>query len=622
MCGIVGWIDFEAGLSTQQHVVATMNATIKLRGPDGEGMWYCKNAVLGHRRLAVIDLENGKQPMVFRTSEGSVVITYCGEIYNFMELRRELQAHGHRFRTRSDTEVILQGYLRWGESVVEKLRGMFAFAIWDERKRQLILARDHVGIKPLCYYPTKSGVIFGSEAKAVLAHPLVEPSVGLDGWRQRFVNFKQPGGLIWEGMYEVKPGTLLIVDANGVRERTYWRLQSHEHTDSPEVTVERTQELLEGIVDEQLGADVPVGSMLSGGIDSSLITAMVARRYAVCGQRVASYTVDFFDHAKYFKDTLLQVALDTPFAQEVAAMWNTQHTVVELDSMQLASRHLCRRVIKAYDMSYDGGDYSSSHMLLYERIRKDVTVILEGIGADELFGGYVIFSNLAVLQGKGLPWYIYHPGTHTEMLRILRPEFRQALDMDTYLADSYADAARMVEPVRGESAIEHRRREISYLELMHRMGYQLDYADRFGMAGALEVRVPFCDHRLIEYVYNVPWSIKMPEGEVKGLLRRVAAPYLPPSVIRRAKSPYPRTPHPGYQREIYRQVRELVEQPSHPAFELLDREWLLQKINTPTDPSTYIGHATMSQALEVALWFELYQPHTSQPVDYSIGQEG
>ena len=253
----------------EQETLRTMTDTLAHRGPDGGGVWTSESgeAALGHQRLAVVDLEGGQQPMTVATPSGEVALTYNGEIDNAPELRRELEGHGHVFQTESsDTEVALRSYLQWGKSAAERFQGMFALAIWDSRMRELVMARDRVGIKPLHYAQTRDGLLFGSEPRAILAHSLAGRAVGLSGWRELFAEIKTPGATIWTGMQEVKPGSVVTVSEAGIREREYWQLHSRPHTDDPEETVERVRELLERDVRRQLEqADVPVGVLLSGG---------------------------------------------------------------------------------------------------------------------------------------------------------------------------------------------------------------------------------------------------------------------------------------------------------------------------------------------------------------------
>src|ERR1700743_2375980 len=227
MCGITGWVAYDRDLTSEQVTLDAMTETMACRGPDARGTWTDRHAALGHRRLAVIDIDGGAQPMSVPGGDRSVAMVYSGETYNYTELRDELRRRGHRFRTDSDTEVVLRGYVEWGAAVAERLNGMYAFAIWDSRTETLVMIRDRMGIKPFYYYPTADGVLFGSEPKAILANPLAERGVGPDGWREVLSLIKTPGRVVWEGMQEILPGPVVTVDRTGLRSTVYWRLETH-----------------------------------------------------------------------------------------------------------------------------------------------------------------------------------------------------------------------------------------------------------------------------------------------------------------------------------------------------------------------------------------------------------
>src|ERR1700736_6335144 len=302
MCGIAGWVSYDRDLAAHQNVITRMTETMARRGPDAGGVWIDRHAGLGHRRLAVIDLAGGVQPMQAEEAGRTIVsLTYSGEVYNFVELRDELTQLGHQFKTRSDTEVVLRGYLQWGDRVAERLNGMFAFAIWDVRTEELFLIRDRMGVKPLYYYPTADGVLFGSEPKAILAHPSVRPRVNKDGFRELLVLAKNPESTIYAGMCEVRPGEVVHVNRNGITKRRYWKLTARDHEEDLPHTIRTVTGLLEDIVERQIVADVPLCSLLSGGLDSSSVTALAHRAiFNRQGGRIRSFSVDFADHGAAF----------------------------------------------------------------------------------------------------------------------------------------------------------------------------------------------------------------------------------------------------------------------------------------------------------------------------------
>ena len=406
MCGITGWIDFRRDLRPLRPVVTAMVATMSRRGPDDVGHWVSRHAALGHRRLAVIDIAGGRQPMLVEEDDQPIaVITYSGEVYNYRELRGELRRRGHEFRTSSDTEVVLHAYLEWGESFVDRLNGMFAFGLWDTRRETLLLVRDRMGVKPLYFYPTDAGVIFGSEPKAILAHPWVRPVVDTNGLREAFAFVRTPGHAIYDGMFEVIPGELVRVDSAGLNHHRYWQLTAAEHPDDRETTVRTVRSLLDDTVERQLVSDVPLCSLLSGGLDSTAITGLAARVTASQGTGpIRSFAVDFDGNATQFAATALRETPDSPFAHEAAAWLGVDHQDIVLTSDALASREHRRRALAASDLPMSGGEMFTSLYLLFAKVREHSTVALTGEAADELFGGYRWFRDPTALAGDDFPW--------------------------------------------------------------------------------------------------------------------------------------------------------------------------------------------------------------------------
>lgn len=333
MCGITGWVAFSRNMSGERVLIDAMTETMACRGPDASGVWSDDNVALGHRRLAVIDLLGGGQPMSVSTPNGEVVMVYSGEAYNFTELRAQLIANGEKFQTSSDTEVVLRGYLHWGESVADKLNGMYAFAIWDAREHKLVMIRDRMGIKPFYFYPTADGVLFGSEPKAILANPLADRTVEVDGLNEILLTTKTPGHAVWKGMHEVEPGTIVTVDERGIRQRKYWRLESKPHNADRDSTVGHVRALLEDIVSRQLVADVPKCLLLSGGLDSSALTALSAREL---GDQLRTFSVDFVGQEHNFVPDELRGTRDTPYAHAVAEHLGSDHTDIVLSHDRLA----------------------------------------------------------------------------------------------------------------------------------------------------------------------------------------------------------------------------------------------------------------------------------------------
>ena len=570
MCGITGWVDFGRDLrgEGERAAIEAMTATMICRGPDAGGTWCSAHAAIGHRRLSVIDLAGGAQPMR-APGEDDVVLTFSGEIYNFTELRHELAARGHQFRTRSDTEVLLHGYLEWGADCVRRLNGMFAFGVWDGRRQELLLARDRLGVKPLYYAARQDGVLFGSEPKSVLAHPDFRAEIDAEGLAELFsqVGTGTPGHGVYRGLSQVRPGALVRAGRDGIRESAYWRLEAREHAGDLASTAGTVRELLTDIVHRQTVADVPLCSLLSGGLDSSVVSALAADSLSRRDRaKLATFSVDFTGSADAFTPDQLRPSHDEPFARAAAEYIGSRHSTITLEADDLVTAQWAP--LAAHDLP-TFGDMYVSFVLLCREISKQSTVALSGEAADEVFGGYPWYHVPALLAAPTFPW-----AARGSWEPLLRPDVRTRIRLREYAAGRYAQALAEVPRLTGESPEDRRIREILYLGLTRWLPFLLDRKDRLSMACGLEVRVPFTDHRLVEYVWNVPWSMKEAGGIEKGLLRAAADGLLPGDLLRRRKSIYPGAADPAYERAIDAQLRRLMTQPDAPLFELISREAL------------------------------------------------
>ncbi|GGO54241.1 asparagine synthase (glutamine-hydrolyzing) [Streptomyces lasiicapitis] len=555
MCGITGWVDFSRDLTAEATTLDAMVRTLVRRGPDAGGTWLDTHAALGHRRLAVIDLERGAQPMATpeRGPRGDLpraVISYGGEIYNYRELRGDLALHGHRFSTAGDTEVALRAYLQWGADFVHRLNGMYSLAIWDTAREELLLVRDRLGVKPLYYHPTPQGVLFGSEPKAILANPLVRPGACAEELCDALLFLRTPGRVPFRGMRELKPGHLLRVGRDGLREERYWALEARPHTDDLATTTATVRELLEDIVPRQMVADVPLVALLSGGLDSSTVTALAQRVRAADGGRLATFAVDFTGHSENFRGDPIRPTPDGPYARAVAAHVGSDHHTITLDRARLLDPAVRGDVLAAWDLPFNFADLDVSLHQLFAAVREHAPVALSGEGADEVFGGYLWFSDPGARAAETFPWLRLGAHRGLDPRALFRPWFVEGIDLATYQADLYRSALAEVPRLDGEDPEERRTRELGHLTLTRWLPILLDKKDRMGMANGLEGRVPFCDHRLVEYLFNVPWAIKSCTGQEKGLLREAVADLLPPAVLRRTKAAYPSIQDPAYDRAL------------------------------------------------------------------------
>ncbi len=601
MSGIAGWIDWERDLSGEQNVLSKMTNAIQHRGPDDEGYWSSERAAIGHRRLFVIDPAGGKQPMVYRSGDHSIVLSYDGFIYNFKDLKAELENLGHRFGTESDAEVLLHSYLEWGEDFIQRINGVFAFAIWDERRQALILARDRIGVKPLFYKVHNSGVLFGSELKAILAHPEVKPEVDVEGFSELFGMgpIRTPGFGVFRGIHEVKQGHYVVFTKEKADHHQYWKLESTPHEDDVDTTVEKIREILKDTVKRQLIADAPVVSMLSGGLDSSGLTSMAARYMAEEGKQLGTYSLDFAGSDKHFKADLLHVSRDEPYVKIVAEYANTDHHTVIINHDQL-TEHVFLPV-EAHDLPALGEMEASLH-LLFSEMKKNAAATLSGESADEVFSGYPWFHQDEFLFSGTFPWSAqiryFKDVLNEEAIKTLQPE--------EHRNRRYQEAVSEVPKLDGETGIEEKQREMSYLFITRFLPFMLERKDRISMHNSFEARVPFSDYRLVQYLFNIPYSMKTVDKVEKSLLRRAFKGYLPEEVRTRKKSAYPSTTDPIYYQNIRKMLNELIEDPQAPVAVLLDKQKIRHISDNLFEKSPFEVGKMMEYILQVNKWMKDY----------------
>ncbi|WP_149764760.1 asparagine synthase (glutamine-hydrolyzing) [Neomesorhizobium albiziae] len=506
-----------------------------------------------------------------------------------MACGRRGDAHCDRsFIRSSDTEVVLHAHREWGRrdpcTAVSELNGMFAYALWDTAKRELLLVRDRLGIKPLYYYPTQHGVLFGSEPKAILANDLAERVMDADGLRRTLSFTADPHNTVFRGMREVRPGHIVRVTRDGIQQMTYWQITDSGHTDDVPTTVRRVRELLEDTIQRQLIADVPLGTLLSGGLDSSALTALAAR---FSGERIRSFAVDFVGYTENFTAHPRRTTPDGPYVQEVAKFIATDHTDITLSADELMDPDVRASTLHARDLPFTLGDKDSSLYLLFRAIRQHSTLVLSGESADEIFGGYSYFHDAARVQADTFPWL------DVDIRRqYLDPGLLEKLDLPGYLDEQYRRALSEVPALTGPTSAdphERRMREVCYLSLTRFLPRLLDRKDRMSMAWGLEVRVPYCDHRLVEYVFGAPWSHKTFDRREKSLLRAATADLLPQSVVQRVKSGYPAIQDPTYDRMLRARFAALLNDRSAAVAPLLSVDGSRALLNT-TDNTRWVEH--------------------------------
>lgn len=566
MCGITGFIEWNRDLTSDLDLVLSMTSCLENRGPDAQGTWISGPIAFGHRRLSVMDPENGAQPMVIYEGDAVFSIVYNGEIYNAPELRVELQRRGVSFRTHCDTEVLLQAYIQWGPDCISRLNGIFAFAVWDSVRNHVFFARDRLGVKPLFYSQISGTFIFGSEPKSILKHPKFEPVIGPEGLAEIFVigPARTPGHGVYQNMNELKPGHAMIWSRSGLRSYAYWKLEAEPHGDNVEETASNIRKLLQDTMDRQLISDVPVCTLLSGGLDSSALTALAVDYYKRTGQgQMHTYSVDYVDNDKHFKAHSYQPGADAPWIKRMVEELGTEHHWITIDTPELVNSLPDSTIARDLPGMVD---VDSSLLLFCREIKKGATVAISGEAADEVFGGYPWFHREELLGAGTFPWSIA-----TDLrASLLSPEVRDWISPEKYVAKRYSEAVNEAPKLEGESEAAARMRVMSYLNITRFMPTLLDRKDRMSMGAGLEVRVPFCDHRLVQYVWNVPWEIKSTGDREKGILRKALEGILPEDVLYRKKSPYPKTHNPGYLHAVKEQMLQILDNSASPILPLID----------------------------------------------------
>jgi len=612
MCGIAGWVDFAQDLAQQGPALQAMTDALAKRGVDDQGVWLSSRAALGHTRTAIIDPTDGTQPLtVDQDGAPAAVIVYNGEVYNFKQLRTELEDRGHSFRTRSDTEVVARAYLEWGAECAERLEGIFAFGIWDLRCHELFLVRDRFGVKPLFYHRSPDGVVFGSEPKALLANPLVSPVVGVEGLRELFSVAKKPGQSVFRDMQALLPGHSLTIDRDGVTDRRYWALEAKPHTDDLQQTIGTVRSLLEDIVLRELVADVPLCTALSGGLDSSSITAIASMwRWKLDGKRMRTFVTTFDGYAKNFQADDVRFSPDEPYAIEVAEHVSSEHVNIVLSTQDLMDPKTRLAVVLAQDGPSTLGDMDTSNYLTAREIKTHSTVALVGEVADEIFGGYNWMFNPECVNAEAFPWVV-NEGLQPSSLNgqgrgLFDHGLLKKMDMAGYYADSYHEALAEAPLLDSDSPEESRMRAIGYLTLTRWMPMLLDRGDRLSMAHGLELRVPYCDHRLVEYLYNTPWSFKTFDGREKAILRAAVADLLPASVLERKKSPWPVTQDPAYTRMLHEELSALIADETSPILPYLNLEAVERTLANPGAANDWPSRMHIEMALQFNSWLVNY----------------
>ncbi|MDR0946999.1 MAG: asparagine synthase (glutamine-hydrolyzing) [Ruminococcus sp.] len=581
MCGIAGWIDNKSQMIDKLKILENMSLTLSRRGPDDSGIYINKNTAIIHRRLTVVDPEGGRQPMSYETPHAKYTIVYNGELYNTEDIRKDLKALGHEFNGHSDTEVLLHSFAEWGTKCTEKLNGIYAFAVLTESggKNTVFLARDRVGVKPLFLYEYSGGLIFGSEIKTLLANPLVPAIVDSDGIKEIFMlgPARTPGETPIRGITELLPAEQAVYEDGSLTKNFYWRLEAYPHRETYEQSVEHIRFLITDAVERQLVSDVPLCTFLSGGLDSSIISKIAADKYKSEGRQLDTWSVDYIDNEKYFTPDVFQPNSDRHYIEIMSNFIGSNHHYVNLHNHDLAPALF--EAVYARDLP-GMADVDSSLLLFCREVKKEFTVAVSGECADELLGGYPWYHNPDILFENTFPW-----SNSTDLrLSVLREGLISG--GKDYVRRGYMNTCLKAPLLDGESKTESRMREMFKLNLDWFMACLLDRKDRMSMYSGLEVRVPFSDHRIVEFAYNMPWNIKSRLGKdtdrEKGIVREAFRDILPEEIVFRKKSPYPKTHNPIYTQAVCDIMTEIIADKEAPICELINHETVEELIQNPT----------------------------------------
>lgn len=602
MCAIAGIL----GLPIDEQIADRMLATMVCRGPDDGGIFEDRNCCLLHRRLAIIDPEGGRQPMTIKHNGETYTIVYNGELYNTQEVRQELLRQGHKFTGHSDTEVVLHAYAQWEEKALEHLNGIFAFAVWAHHAGRLFLARDRIGVKPLFYTQLNGGILFASEIKTILKYPQMKAQIDEEGIAEILLigPGRTPGFGVFKGVQELEPGCYGVYENGRFSWHRYWHLTDREHTDTFEQTVEQVRYLVTDAIKRQTVSDVPIGTFLSGGLDSSIISAVCAKEAQKQGSVLQTFSVDYENNEKYFVPGKFQPNSDNMYIEIMHSFLGTDHHTTVITPQQLVGA--LEQATNARDLP-GMADVDFSLLLFCGDIRSKVKVALSGECADEIFGGYPWYRDPEIRAFAGFPW----AQNTNERAKFILAEAINKVTPSEYVQDRYLQTIAQCDILPGTAPQERRMKEM--VNLNHRWFMQtlLDRKDRMSMYHGLEVRVPFCDYRIAEYMYGVPWEYKDYQNREKGLLRYAVEDLLPDEIVHRKKSPYPKTHDPQYLTLVSDRLRRVIADPTAPILQIVSKKALSELISAqytwPWYGQLMRVPQTIAYMLQINYWLQSYK---------------
>lgn len=595
MCGFTGWYK-KNHEKKNIKIIKQMTKTLKYRGPDQKGFFIDKNILLGHRRLSIIDLKNGRQPYTYN----GYTIVYNGELYNTEDLKNKLKEK-YTFETTSDTEVLLKGYIEYKEKVLNMIEGIYAFAVYKDDK--IFLARDRVGVKPLFYTKIKNNFLFASEIKALLKNKIVKPIINKESLQEllSLSPSRIPGSGVFKNIKELRPGHYMIYENNKINIKRYWNIKEENIKDDYVTATKKVEKYLTDSIKRQMVSDVDIACLLSGGLDSSIITAIVSKNK----EKLDTYSIDYEDNEKYFQKTKFTVSQDNDFIRLMSKTFNTKHHYKVITQRTLA-KYLKESVI-ARDLP-GMADIDSSLLWFSKQIRKKHKVILSGECADEIFGGYPWFYREEIKNREYFPWL----DSIDSRSKLLKKDLQEKLKLKEFMKIQYHNILKEVPITKNKK--EQQYKNLFYLNMTYFMPTLLERKDRMTMRGSVEARVPFADTKLIEYLWNLPWEYKYHNNQEKGILRDAYKNLLPQEITNRKKNPYPKTHNPKYTNIITKLLKKRLKNKNSILYKIFDKEKLNELIETKGESfeSPWFGQLMTGPQLlaflyQIDIWASIYK---------------
>lgn len=596
MCAILGWINYDEDLEDKVPLFHDMLSLMNCRGKDDTGYYITDNIMLGHKRLAIMDLENGHQPMKYM----NYTIVFNGEIYNADKIRDELINYGYSFDSHCDTEVIIKGFHCFGVEILDKLEGIFAFCIYNSEDDSLFLARDRFGVKPLYYSYVNSNFIFSSSIKSILKSGVVDATLDLKklGEILALGPSKRLGSGVFLDINELRPAHYMIFKKGRVKVKRYWNVKSKRCNDTFEDASKLVNKYLTDSIRRQMVSDVDIATLLSGGLDSSIISAVVSLNKE---DTLTTYSIDYEDNDKYFKKNNFQVARDNDFIKIMSDRFNTNHISKVISQIDVVEYLRDTLILRDYPGMID---IDSSLYWFSKEISKDYKVILSGEVADEIFGGYPWFYKDELNERKSFPWI----NNIDYREKLINKNLRKRLNIKRILSKEYK---RTIRELRFRDRFDKYKR-LFYVNMTHFMTTLLDRKDRMTMGATIEARVPFADTKLVEYLWNLPFDYKYRDGKEKYLLKYAFKDIIPDEVLNRKKNPYPKSHNPIFCKMVSDLLRERLKNKDSILYKVFDISMIDKLLDdNSSDEVPWFGQLMMRPQLiaylyQFDLWIELY----------------